>query len=366
MTKTYNFESGSIKRVDLEDYPESDYMVGRVLFLGTRGNSHGLNISNDVFKKSANSVLGAWVTSDMSAVLDSGTHTDEQKIVGIVPREQDVEFSETEDGYIDGYADVVISKRYAKDFVRIFEDGTEDRAVSVEMTVDTGDSDNGDVAAFDIKTITVLGKTIKPSYKSADLHIVRFSEEDAEKFYNQLHVNNELDGKEKDDELEDKIEKLSEDEETVEVEEKEEELSEPESHEDEPIDYEAKCAELMADIESRDNIIMEKDGEISKLSAENAELKQFKEAVELERKTASVNALLAEVKGCFDEEKLAEFQSSGMACADIDAWSNSVKAFAYEASKSKKTKENGDGMMSFAAPIETISKKKTGSIWERI
>lgn len=471
MGKLYKFEVEDIKQIDSEKYSSDEFCVARLGFLSTRPNGHKLEITPNVIKASAPSVLGKFVVADMSNGFEATTHTDKEWIQGYVPKEQSVDFVEDSDGYLRAYVDAVISKYYAKDFLRMFENDNH-RAVSVEMKVETPEDDDYKVEAFNIVGVTVLGMGVMPSCPQSDIVLTRFSEDEAENYYVELHklaekkaykidkskeamsetawgdvdktelrnkvveaenaktlvdavymlvetdwetrpsealkypvmelkgdtfvynryglssalayakqegeksvVNKiekiykslglESDGKEETKMAEEiKKEEMSKQEtECAEEEDKETEHAGEES-EEASVDFEAKCAELSADIESKDNIIMEKDKQIEEMSAELNELKKYKNAVELERKTANVNALLADVKGYVTEEKLSEMQAEGMACDNFDAWSNSVKAFAFEASKSKKNNK-GDDELNFAAPISFVKKEKK-SIWDKI
>lgn len=120
----------------------------------------------------------------------------------------------------------------------------------------------------------------------------------------------------------------------------------------------AKMAELEKDIESRDNIIMEKDAELE-------ELRKFKAEVEEQRKAATVESIMAECKEYMSDEQYKEMREEGMACkmAEIDGWTNKVKAVSFSAVK-KNVKKNNDGLFRFAAPIN--NDKKSNSVWDRI
>ena len=120
----------------------------------------------------------------------------------------------------------------------------------------------------------------------------------------------------------------------------------------------AKMAELEKDIESRDNIIMEKDAELE-------ELRKFKAEVEEQRKAATVESIMAECKEYMSDEQYKEMREEGMACnmAEIDGWTNKVKAVSFSAVK-KNVKKNNDGLFRFAAPID--NNKKSNSVWDRI
>lgn len=120
----------------------------------------------------------------------------------------------------------------------------------------------------------------------------------------------------------------------------------------------AKMAELEKDIEFRDNIIMEKDAELE-------ELRKFKAEVEEQRKAATVESIMAECKEYMSDEQYKEMRDEGMACnmAEIDGWTNKVKAVSFSAVK-KNVKKNNDGLFRFAAPID--NNKKSNSVWDRI
>ena len=123
-------------------------------------------------------------------------------------------------------------------------------------------------------------------------------------------------------------------------------------------DMKAKMAELEKDIESRDNIIMEKDAELE-------ELRKFKAEVEEQRKAATVESIMSECKEYMSDEQYKEMREEGMACnmAEIDGWTNKVKAVSFSAVK-KNVKKNNDGLFRFAAPID--NNKKSNSVWDRI
>ena len=189
MQKTIKFEASSIKHIDMSEYDNDDYMIGRTAFLSTRPNSHDIVIPENVLREYAPSVLGKWVTAEVK-FNDCTTHTNGQSIVGIVPKEQDVEFVEADDGYLDAYVDCIISKRYAKEYCNVFSEDDAQRSVSIEATFSMVDEHECD--GFDIKTITTLGRTVRPSVPDANITIVRFSEEDAESYYSNLHKSDSL------------------------------------------------------------------------------------------------------------------------------------------------------------------------------
>ena len=189
LSKDVTFNAVDVKRINMEEYGEDDYAIASVCFLSTRPNSHGIVISEDVLREYATSVLGKWITAEVKCG-DCTSHVPDQVIVGVVPKNQDVRFVEADDGYLDAYVDCIISKRYAKDYCNVFSEDDPTRAVSIEATFDM--IDDGNASAFSIKTITTLGKFIKPSVPNANITFVRFSEDEAETYYSRLQKGDAL------------------------------------------------------------------------------------------------------------------------------------------------------------------------------
>lgn len=180
--KMARFSINEVKRINSSEYENSEFAIGKMGFLSTRPNSHQLNISETVLKESAPSVLGKWIVADMTGVVDAGTHTEQEYIVGMVPRDQEVDFVYDEDGYLKSYVDVIISKVYAKNYCAMFESDNL-RNVSVEMNVRTSEEDEHEVLDFNIVGVTTLGKHINPSCPGSDIVFTRFSEIEANAFF---------------------------------------------------------------------------------------------------------------------------------------------------------------------------------------
>lgn len=187
MEKDFKFAVEDIQRLNVEEYDENEYCVARMKFLSTRPNSHGLKFSEEVLKRDAKTVLGTWIVAEMLAG-DFLTHTPAESIIGIVPKGQDVEFVKADDGYIDAYVDVVLSKRYAKDAYDVFVKDN-DRSVSIEFNYSHPEDDEYEVENYVIRGTTILGKTVKPSVPKANITVTRFSQEEADKFFAKVHNN---------------------------------------------------------------------------------------------------------------------------------------------------------------------------------
>ena len=187
MEKDFKFAVEDIQRLNVEEYDENEYCVARMKFLSTRPNAHGLKFSNEVLRRDAKTVLGTWIVAEMLAG-DFLTHTPAESIIGIVPKGQDVEFVEADDGYIDAYVDAVLSKRYAKDAYDVFVKDN-DRSVSIEFNYSHPEDDEYEVESYVIRGTTILGKTVNPSVPKANITVTRFSQEEADKFFAKVHNN---------------------------------------------------------------------------------------------------------------------------------------------------------------------------------
>ena len=185
LKKRVDFELEQITPSWVDDYSDDKFSVFKTTFLSTRHNSHNLNITEEILKRDAKSILGSFVVAKLQYG-DSTTHTSDQNIYGYFPKEQEIIFDEIEDNnegkIIRASAYAVVSKIYSKDFIDIFN-YSNGRRGSVEMSVTTLEDDETDVIDFDIYGLTCLGMSVKPSFSDAGMSIVRFSEDEAENYF---------------------------------------------------------------------------------------------------------------------------------------------------------------------------------------
>ena len=173
----------------LNDYPEDKFTVFKTCFLSTQKNSHNLDISAEVLKRDAKTILGNFLVAKLQYG-DASTHLPSEIIYGYFPKEQDVEFEDTEDGNVKAWAYCVVSKQYGQEFNEIF-DLQNLRNTSVEMKVKVADdADEGEVESFDIYGLTCLGLSIKGSCPDAMMTMIRFSQEDADAYFSKIHEHN--------------------------------------------------------------------------------------------------------------------------------------------------------------------------------
>lgn len=192
MEKLIDFAVEDIEQIQFDDYDEKEFAIAKVGFMSNRPNSHKLEISEEVLRENASTVLGKWMVVKMDFMgLDAEGHDPQEHIVGFFPKDQEIEFVEDEDGYTRAYATAVISKIYAKDYCKMF-DADNERAVSIEMKCNTENGKDMDdkVLSFTIVGVTTLGKAIRPSIPESDVSFVRFSQEKATAYFSELNEHN--------------------------------------------------------------------------------------------------------------------------------------------------------------------------------
>lgn len=84
--------------------------------------------------------------------------------------------------------------------------------------------------------------------------------------------------------------------------------------------------------------------QVLSMAKELSALKKFKANIEQREKAMSVEKLMSSVKSSLSEKEFADFKAEGLACDNLDAFANKVKAFAYD----KIGTENKSGMMEFS------------------
>lgn len=185
LKKQVTFQLEDIVPSWAEDYPEDKFSIYRTTFLSTKKNSHNLNISEEVLRRDAKSILGNFLVAKIDG-FDAGSHSPSETIFGYYPKEQEIIFEEYEDDVegkvVTASAYAVVSKLYGRTLTNIFT-SVNKRNGSVEMAVDTDNDDENNVTGFNIYGLTCLGMTIKGSCPDANMTVVRFSEDDAESFF---------------------------------------------------------------------------------------------------------------------------------------------------------------------------------------
>ncbi len=189
LEKKVNFQMDEILPEWLEGYDEDKFTVFKACFLSTQKNSHNLDISVEVLKRDAQTILGNFLVAKLQYG-DASTHLPSEIIYGYFPKEQDVEFEYTEDGIVKAWAYCVISKQYGQEFNEIFNLQNL-RNTSVEMKVKVvDDAEEREIESFDIYGLTCLGLSVEGSCPDAMMTMIRFSQEDADAYFNKMNEHN--------------------------------------------------------------------------------------------------------------------------------------------------------------------------------
>lgn len=416
-------------KMSLEDYPrfvndnDPELAIAKALFLSTRPNSHGFHLSDEVLRKYAPTILGKFLVGNLNLFgTDVMSHEKKPDIFGYIPTTQEIEFVEADDGYLDAYVNIVVSKIYATEVYNLFLDDNF-RNVSVEMRVMYTDEESKDVAEFNVSGLTVLGKIVNPSVPRAHMEMVRFSADNAEMYYksqmkcssekqetevlrklsaiyNKLNLKEETENKE---EAEEKMAKLEEEKKNVVMEQPTEEApKEDEKKLAEGADKKEEEKEEVKDEKASDNSDSDKkdddkkeeeekasddsdekkedkkedddklseakaqcadlEAKCAKLEAKLSELEKFKADTEEKEKMVIVNQTLAQVKESMDSDTYAKFEEKAkeQTLDTVNAWRNEVLANVATVLMSAKKDESHLRM-----GIEEDSKTPT-SLWDRM
>lgn len=416
-------------KMSLEDYPrfvndnDPELAIAKALFLSTRPNSHGFHLSDKVLRKYAPTILGKFLVGNLNLFgTDVMSHEKKPDIFGYIPTTQEIEFVEADDGYLDAYVNIVVSKIYATEVYNLFLDDNF-RNVSVEMRVMYTDEESKDVAEFNVAGLTVLGKLVNPSVPRAHMEMVRFSADNAEMYYksqmkcssekqetevlrklsaiyNKLNLKEETENKE---EAEEKMAKLEEEKKNVVMEQPTEEApkedekklaEDADKKEEEKDEVKDEKASDNSDSDKKDDDKKEEEEKASdnsdekeedkkedddklseakaqcadleakcaKLEAKLSELEKFKADTEEKEKMAIVNQTLAQVKESMDSDTYAKFEEKAkeQTLDTVNAWRNEVLANVATVLMSAKKDESHLRM-----GIEENFKTPT-SLWDRM
>lgn len=391
-----------------------EFSYADIWFLAEGNNSHRNPISREVLKECANSILGKFLVYKIDAMgRDFQGHEVKEYIAGYFDPRKEVRF-EMKDGKLFAVAEATISKIYTKEVVDLFRQDNQRAVSVEMLTIDGEKDTYGDtpILEFCITGVTILGKTIRPSCQNAEMKIKQFAEniesplkqfakmrkEGSEKMEEPIIVEETKVFEEQQEEQVQEEKELAaeetveEEKETVECEEKaEEEVAETEMEtkeceeepqeekeedeeeqkefsldvnidqaaylqmlENETDEYKGLIAELW---ECKNyNLVMTKalecNKELAQCKAELAELKKYKETQDTKAKETAVEKELSEVKEDLSDDQIKQFQEEAKEYTidNLSVWTNKLKAFAYEASKTnKKAQKKKDGITKIAS-----------------
>ena len=175
-----------IKREGGEDV---DFAYAKIGFLST-GLSNNCWISEETLERDSKTVLGKFITAKYDRFTnDVKSHEVDLGIVGYIPPNAEIAFKKLEDGRIMAYTECVLSKIYATNVYEMMKYDGNYRSVSVEFSCAMADdavNGEGEIVAFKIHSVTMLGKQISPAVKGANIQIIKFSAKEAEDVFDKL------------------------------------------------------------------------------------------------------------------------------------------------------------------------------------
>lgn len=189
-------KSFSIDDIDIvETENSSKYFEAEMWCLAAKNNSHHNPISEDVLRECKDTAKGAWIVCDYDQFThDATTHTDEEQIVGVVPRDSKVELRRDKMGVLWIVVTAVLSKVYHPEVWEMFKQHNF-RYVSCEFRCTEDDEDaegNKAITSFDIVGITILGSGTLPSCEDANMKIMKFSADEANEYFAETQKKEEL------------------------------------------------------------------------------------------------------------------------------------------------------------------------------
>ena len=187
--KIYTLSVDDIEEVASEY--SNEFALAKINVLSTKKNSHKVNITDEILRRDGETLRGKWLIAEYNQFRrDVTTHTNNTRIVGIVPQDAKFEYVVDEAGDTTLVVEAVISKLYATEVYQLFKDRNF-RNVSVEMGVanerpsELGDGST-DIDGLVLYSICILGQTVNGSCPNANMEIVRFSSEEATEYYDKI------------------------------------------------------------------------------------------------------------------------------------------------------------------------------------
>lgn len=381
-----------------EDDDDINFAYAHITFLSTRPNTHKHIYTLDVLKEYAPSYLGKFIVCDYDEIIgDATNHTNTQHIVGYIPPNQELKYTQTDDGFWDVSLDAVISKIYAPEIYDLFKEGNY-RAVSVEQLVGFAEEDSDKRDGFESKKvigfegcgITILGLKYHGSVPSANMTMTKMCADNVKDIeaeyekHKQNLVNSNITMSDIMDKLDNIETKLSKEdkmaeldtkttEDSVSVEKMAELMNENKELKEQVEKYETtisekdtEIAEYVEKVEKLESAKAELDQKIETYEAEISELKDFKASVQKAEMEAIISSTLAKAKEYMDDEAYAKYEASSKECKyeGINAWKNEVLANVSEKvlTKMSELASQEDGVADLGMPQDNNTEAK--GLWD--
>lgn len=184
MTQKLNFDIEDIQLID--EVNDSQFALVNLDVFASGLNLHGMTTNIETLKRTAKTILLKPLVAKYDRIKDDlSTHDPEQIIIGVVPNDSEITFSELPDGRTMMKTTALIWKNYCHNMIDFFKRDGGKKPLSVEMLVlktnETVDGVN-ELLDYCFSAITILGSKITPAIPGAQAEVIRFAIDEKIKF----------------------------------------------------------------------------------------------------------------------------------------------------------------------------------------
>jgi hypothetical protein len=188
LTEKINFAIEDISIV--EESNNSHFATLKIDAFASGNNRHSLYVSEEVLRKSANTILEkpiVWLYS--KALDDATTHDKSENAIGFIPKDSPIEFNKLSDGRVMMTIFGKLWTRYSGRMMNVFK-RDKNKGVSVEMEVfETGRNEEfsiTEILSYCYQCITVLGSSVLPAIPNASADLVAFAAKEKQEYQEAL------------------------------------------------------------------------------------------------------------------------------------------------------------------------------------
>ncbi len=177
MTQKLNFDIEDIQLID--EVNDSQFALVNLDVFASGLNLHGMTTDIETLKRTAKTILLKPLVAKYDRIRDDiGSHDPEQIIIGVVPNDSKITFTELPDGRTMMKTTALIWKNYCHNMIDFFKRDGGKKPLSVEMLVlKTNETIDGvnELLDYCFSAITILGSKITPAIPGAQAEIIRFA-----------------------------------------------------------------------------------------------------------------------------------------------------------------------------------------------
>jgi hypothetical protein len=200
--KIISFSVDDIQIQSLDDVNDSQFAKARLKCFASGKTAHKYSFTEEVLKDEELTILYKPLLWNYDVFTDDAKGHEKSEIpCGFVPKaDANISYEKADDGRLFLCVDVWIWKLYCGKLMEIFQRTDGHKHVSVELwildSIEHPEEDYTEVTKFCYTGITILGESVNPAVKDADIQIVKFSEakQEFEDLLNSIDGNQEDNG----------------------------------------------------------------------------------------------------------------------------------------------------------------------------